>query len=84
MKTVSIQFPETIFSALRKNPDKFVREMRIAAAVKWYELGEISQCKAAEVANLTRADFLIALARYQVDFMQYTADELAEEMDRVR
>ncbi|WP_199311817.1 UPF0175 family protein [Anabaena subtropica] len=57
-----------------------VQEMRIAAAVKWYELGEISQAKAAEVSGLTRAEFINALARYQVDFMQYTAQELAEEL----
>ncbi len=80
MKTVSIQLPETIFSALRKNPDEFVQEMRIAAAVKWYELGEISQGKAAEVAGLTRSDFIHALSRYQVSFLQYTAQELAEEL----
>lgn len=42
MTTVSIQLPETVFSALRKNLHEFVQEMRIAAAVKWYELGEIS------------------------------------------
>ncbi len=83
MKTISLQLPETVFSALRKSPDEFVREMQIAAAVKWYELGEISQEKASEIAALTREEFILALARYQVDFMQYTAEELEEEMMNV-
>ncbi len=80
MRTVPIQLPETVFSGIRRNPEEFVREMRIAAAIKWYELGEISQAKAAEIAGLTRAEFINALSRYKVDFMQYTAQELAEEL----
>ena len=83
MRTVPIQLPETVFSALRKNPDEFVQEMRIAAAVKWYELGQVSQSKAAEIAGLNRSEFINALSRYQVDFMQYTAEELAEELANV-
>lgn len=80
---ISIEVPETIFSALRKNPDEFIKEMRIAAAIKWYELGDISQAKAAEISSLTRPEFIQALSRYQVDFMQYSTEELAEEMSNV-
>ncbi|MFM6157928.1 MAG: UPF0175 family protein, partial [Sphaerospermopsis kisseleviana] len=39
--------------------------------------------KAAEIAGLTRAEFINALSRYRVDFIQYTAEELAEEMSNV-
>ena len=57
--------------------------MRIAAAIKWYELGKISQAKASEIAGLTRTEFINALSRYQVDFMQYSESELEEEMSHV-
>ncbi len=57
--------------------------MRLAAAIKWYELGEISQSKAAEIAGVTRSQLLASLAYYRVDFMQYIPQELQEELDHV-
>jgi len=84
MQTVLIELPDNIFSALRKPPNEFVKEMRIAAAVKWYELGQISQEKAAEkaaeIADCSRSEFIDALSRYRVDFMQYTSEDLEEEI----
>ena len=64
VRTVAIQLPETVFTALG-NPHEFVQEMGIVTAVKWYELGKISQEKAAEIAGLTRLDFINALSRYK-------------------
>jgi hypothetical protein len=42
MTTVTLELPEEVFSALRRSPEEFVREMRLAAAIHWYERGEIS------------------------------------------
>lgn len=77
---LEIKMPETAFSAIRKNPSEFAAEMRLAAAVKWYEMGIISQEKAAEVAGLTRADFIFSLARFDVSPFQYTAEEVETEL----
>lgn len=67
---------------MRTSPDAFVKEMRLAAAVKWYEIGTISQSKAAEIAGISRYEFLEALSRFQVSPFQVTPDELAEELAR--
>jgi predicted HTH domain antitoxin len=80
MQTVSIELPDAAFAALRKAPAEFANEMRLAAAVKWYELGVLSQGKAAEIAGLTRAEFITALTRFKVSVWQYTAEELQEEL----
>lgn len=83
MQNISVEIPATTFAALGNSPDEFVSEMRIAAAVKWYELGKLSQGKAAEVAGLTRATFIDALSRLKVSPMQYTAEELAAGLSNV-
>jgi predicted HTH domain antitoxin len=82
MVQVTIELPDTVFSALRETPATFVREMRLAAAVKWYEMGQISQSQAAEVAGLSRQEFLHSLARFDVSPFQVTPEELAEELTR--
>jgi len=72
--------PESAFAVLHQAPREFAQEMRIAAAVKWYELGRFSQGRAAEIAGLSRAGFIDALARYKVSPFQYTAEEVSEEL----
>jgi predicted HTH domain antitoxin len=54
----------------------------LAAAIHWYERGEISQEKAARVAGLNRADFLAALAREKAIAFVVDFDDLKRELER--
>ena len=80
MTQITLQLPETTFALLRKDPDEMAGALREAAAVIWYELGLISQERAAEIAGLSRSAFITVLAHFQVCPLQYTPDELREEL----
>jgi len=56
-----------------------VPEGVLAAAVKWYERGTISQGRAAEIAGLSRAEFIDALGRFGVSPFQTSVEELVAE-----
>lgn len=70
MTTVTIELPEDVFGALRRSPEEFAREMRLAAALHWYSQGQLSQARAAEIAGLSRAEFIDELFRHRLPVVQ--------------
>jgi predicted HTH domain antitoxin len=82
MPAVTIDLPEQTIATLGGSPEAFAREMRLAAAIFWYSQGTISQGKGAEIAGLSRREFIEALGRAKVDAIQITPDELREEVER--
>lgn len=83
MTTMTMSFPETVFSSTRWSPDEFVREMRIEAASQWYSQKRISQERAADIAGLTRSEFIDALAVRRIPVVQAEFDEIMDEVRRV-
>lgn len=81
MATISYDLPPSTFSALRLSPKELAREMRVAACIQWYAQGLVYQEQAAEIAGLSRADFLEELFRRQVPACQVTLEELLEEIE---
>ena len=79
MPTIMFDVPEGALSALRLSPTEFVKEMRVAAALLWYSQGELSQSKAAEIAGMSRAEFLDELAHRRIPVVQVTVEELQHE-----
>ena len=82
MTHIDVELPEKISSVLHCSPNELDKELRIAAAVHWYQQGRISQEWAATIAGMDRTDFLLTLAKlgkasFQVDF-----DDLDRELAR--
>ncbi len=82
MTRVQVEFDSDVFSTLRRSPEEVAREMRLAAAVIWYAQGRVSQGRAAELAGLSRADFLDALSASGVSACQETLEDLDEVLER--
>ena len=80
MPTLTIDLPESVFAAIQADPKEFTRQMRIVAAIKWYEMGKISQNKGAEIAGLSRSEFIDALSDASVSALQITPQQLKEEL----
>src|ERR1044071_2996403 len=57
-QVLEIEVPDDVTLGKGTDAKNLAREMRLAAAVKWYEIGMISQGKAAEVAGLSRNEFI--------------------------
>lgn len=57
-------------------------EARLALSVRLFEKGRISLGKAAELAGLSKRDFIDALGREGIPVINYPASELKKELER--
>lgn len=80
MATLTIELPEKVLSDLDSSPQEAEKDVRLAAAIEWFRRGLLSQGRAAEVAGLTRADFIDQLSRRKIDVFQVDLDELRSEI----
>ena len=79
MRQLLIDVPEKVLLAEKKDESAFAREMRILSAVKLYELGRLSSGPAAELAGMSRVEFLLELGRYQVFPFEDELNDLERE-----
>lgn len=65
-RQIVVNVPEKVLLAEKMDEKSFARELLVLAAVKLYELGRLSSGRAAELAGMSRVEFLLSLGRYQV------------------
>jgi len=79
MSTITWDIPRETLFALKGSADEVGVILRMASAVKLYEMGKLSSGAAAHLAGFPRTLFLSRLADYGVDTFQLSEEELQRQ-----
>ena len=76
MESIILDIPAEVLLALKVPRKDVGQALRMAAAVKLFELGQLSSGAAARLAGVPRVVFLSRLADYGVDTFRLTEEQL--------
>jgi predicted HTH domain antitoxin len=79
MNQFIVEIPDESLAALNLSSEAVGPEIRLAAAVKLYELGKLSSGAAAHLAGVPRVVFLARLAEFGVDTFRLSEDDIQRE-----
>jgi predicted HTH domain antitoxin len=79
MSQIVVEVPDASLMALGTSAEHIGAEMRLAAAMKWFEMGKLSSGIAAMFAGIPRTVFLTKLADFGIDTFDLTEEDLNRE-----
>jgi len=79
MNTITWNIPRETLFALKGSTEDVGVILRMASAVKLYEMGKLSSGAAAHLAGVPRVVFLSKLADYGVDTFQLNEEQLQHQ-----
>lgn len=80
MSAVRLEIPEETLISLKTDAESFGRDLKMLGATKLFELGKLSSGRAAQLAGMTRVEFLLALRDFQVSPFQISEEELRQDV----
>lgn len=83
-KTATIEYPAGLPQALKQSDAAFSQEIKFAAAAKLFELGRVSSGIAAQIAGVSRADFLNRVREIGVPAINLRDEEIEREIAAAR
>jgi predicted HTH domain antitoxin len=81
MSEIKLTVPDETLLALNGSAESVAAELRLAAAVKLYELGRLSSGAAATLAGMPRTLFLTKLADFGVSTFNLTKEDLERDLE---
>ena len=81
-KQVTVEVPDDSMQVLGEDVAQFGREMLVAAVLRWFEEGRLSQGQAAEMLGLKRGEFFDLLYEHKVSPVQMSVEDLQQDFQR--
>ncbi len=75
-----VNAPRGFANAIHLTQSELEQHILLMAALKMFELGKVSSGKAAELAGMSRVEFLTQCGRYKVSIFNYDDDEIEAEL----
>jgi predicted HTH domain antitoxin len=80
MSQVTFSIPDEILVALKATPEVLESRIRLAAAVKLYEMGQLSSGAASQLARVPKPYFLSRLADFGVNTFDLSEEDLIHDL----
>jgi predicted HTH domain antitoxin len=82
IEELKIRYPSGFEQAVHLTKEELEQHIRLMAALKMFELGKISSGKAAQLAGMSRVEFLETCGRYRVSVFNYPPEEIERELKK--
>ncbi|MCL4785281.1 MAG: UPF0175 family protein [Verrucomicrobia bacterium] len=79
---VTVEVPEGSMQVLAEDTAKFGREMLVAAVLRWFEEGRLSQGQAAEMLGMNRGAFFDLLYEHKMSPVNLSVEDLEQDFRR--
>lgn len=73
--TVELKLPESL--------EISEAEIKMIVAARLFDRGELSSGQAAEMAGITKREFIESVGKYGVSIFQYSAEELERDLEKL-
>jgi predicted HTH domain antitoxin len=81
MSAVVVEYPEAWLPVMGTDAEHFAQDIRMASAVKMFEMGKLTSGQAAKLAGIPRVEFMLTCHRWGAATVNWSDEEIRREFE---